>query len=482
MTTFAIEETAKKLLSSAGAATVSQVWRIGVTFLTHMALRRMIPPAEMGPWIWAEPFFLILAQVRDLGVPGHLIRDKDRPYGSFLRLQWTWGLGFAALVFFAAPWLARLYEDPSAPIVAMIRAMCVFLVVQGLGAVAMIRFEAELEVIKTIPAELARNAVFAGLSLFMAWQGYGVWSLVIAHIAAATIFAALLWWAAWKQDRRLSWLRSSASTGKLSTLVWVSLPLMVMAILEQLVLKLDAFILALDFPSEVVGTAGLAIYAVFFFSRLLADPIGRALYPALVRYSHEPARAFEAYRVATVFLASLAAPLAFFLFVNAEAVALLLGGKEWIGAADYLRFLSLVPLIRPLTMFGLELLLTRHMDRLLILYTGANLLSLSALGLWLTSTDLEANGMAIAGYFPLGVLFLAWGIHSLSPERFGQLLRNLMRLYVVGAILFVPLDFLLPPSELVLRFAASCFCGLLAVGYAWLHFGSEYMKFLRRET
>ena len=401
MTTFAIEETAKKLLSSAGAATVSQVWRIGVTFLTHMALRRMILPAEMGPWIWAEPFFLILAQVRDLGVPGHLIRDKDRPYGSFLRLQWTWGLGFAILVFFSAPWLARLYDDPSAPIVSIIRAMCVFLVVQGFGAVAMIYFEAELAVIKTIPAELARNAVFAGLSLFLAWKGYGVWSLVISHIAAATVFAALLWWAAWKQGRRLAWVSSalfgaSPAVGRLRTLVWVSLPLMLMAILEQMVLKLDAFILALSFPSEVVGTAGLAIYAVFFFSRLLADPIGRALYPALVRYSNAPARAFEAYRVATVFLASLAVPLAFFLFVNAEAVALLLGGKEWVGAADYLRFLSLVPLIRPLTMFGLELLLTRHMDRLLILYTAANLVSLSALGR-------SIPGRAGAGVHPVDV-------------------------------------------------------------------------------
>ena len=476
--TFAIEETAKKLLASAGAATVSQVWRIGVTFLTHMALRRLIPPAEMGPWIWAEPFFLILAQVRDLGVPAHIVRDKERPYGSFLRLQWTWGFSFAALVFLAAPWLARLYDDPSAPIVAILRAMCVFLVVQGLGAVAMIYFEAELEVIKTIPAELARNAVFAGLSLFLAWKGFGVWSLVAAHITAAAVFAAMLWWTAFKEYRGGRLVLSHSQS--FATMIWISLPLMLMAILEQLVLKLDAFVLALNFPSEVVGTAGLAIYAVFFFSRLLADPIGRALYPALVRYSHEPGRAFEAYRVATVFLASLAAPLAFFLFVNAEAVALLLGGKEWIGAADYLRFLSLVPLIRPLTMFGLELLLTRHMDRLLIAYTGTNLVALGGVGLWLTSTDLGANGMAVAGYFPLGVLFLAWGIYTMNPERFAVLLRNLLLLYVAGALVFLPVDFFV--SGMVPRFVVSCLSGLLAVGYAWHRFGNEYMRFLRRET
>lgn len=479
MSQMVIEETARKLISSAGAATLSQVWRLVVTFFTHMALRRLIPPEEMGPWFWAEPLFMILAQVRDLGVPGHLVRDEDRPYGSFLRLQWTWGMVLAGTVFFSAPWWGPwLYEDPAAPIVSIIRALCVFLVVHGLGAVAMIYFEAELEVIKTIPAELARNTVFAVLSLTLAWRGFGVWSLVIGHISAATVFAAMLWWAAFKARRQGGFqLRLAADPWKL---IWISLPLMVMAILEQLVLKLDAFVLALRFPSEVVGTAGLAVYAVFFFSRLLADPIGRALYPALVRYGHDPRRSFEAYRVATVFLASLAAPLAFFLFVNAEAVVWVLGGKEWVGAADYLRVLSLVPLVRPLTMFGLELLLTRHMDGLLIAYTGTNLVSLGGLGWWLTGS-MGAQGMAVAGYFPLGVLLLAWGIHSLNPERFGVLIANLLLLYVGSAMVFLPLFFLISAEAQTLRFTLSCLAGVLAVGFAWYRFGREYLSFLRGE-
>ena len=475
-----LEETARKLITSAGAATVSQVWRIAVTFLTHMALRRMLTPEELGPWVWAEPLFIILAQVRDLGVPGHVVRDENKPYGNFLRLQVTWGFFFTTVVFFGAPLIARFYEDQGAPIVDMVRALCVFLVVQGLGAVAMIYFEAELEVIKTIPAELARNAVFAVLSLTLAWQGHGVWSVVIGHIAAAATYAGMLWWAAWKEKRagRLS-LRLLPNTGRL---VWLSLPLMVMAVLEQMVLKLDAFILALRFPSEVVGTAGLAIYAVFFFSRLLADPVGRALYPALVRYAAEPRRAFEAFRLATVLLASMAAPLAFFLYVNAELAALFLGGEEWVGAADYLRFLSLVPLIRPLTMFGLELLLTRHMDRLLILYTLANLLSLGTIGWLLVQTDLGANGMAIAGYFPLGILFLAWGIHRMSPEGFGGLLRQLAELYLVTAVLFVPIAYLVAVDNLLPRFLLSALAGLVSLAWAWKRFGSAFVVFLRGDV
>lgn len=473
-----LEETARDLLSSAGAASVSQVWRVGVTLATHIALRRMIPPEELGPWYWLEPLFLLLSLTRDLGVPAHLVRDRDRPYGDFLRLQVQWGLPFAGLVFLAAPFLAQLYHDPDAPMTALIRALCVFLAVQGIAAIPLIYFEAELLVVKTIPAELARNTVFAVAALVLAWRGHGVWSAVIAHIVGGVVFAALLWWKAWPDYRRGA-LSLRPGVASLRRLVAIGLPLMFMSVLEQAVLKLDAFVLALSFPSAVVGTAGLAVFAVFFFSRLLADSIGRALYPAFVRYADDPPRVFEAYQNATLLLASLSTPTCFFLFVNAEPVTYLLGGSEWIGAADYLRVLSLVPLVRPLSMFGLEFLLTRHMDRLLIVYTAMNFVSLGGLGLYLTSTSLGAEGMAVAGYFPLGLVALAWGVHRVSPDGLRRLTFQLGGLYLVSAACFLPIDFLVESPWW--RGGLSCLSGLVVLGYARYRFGAAMMRFLRGE-
>ncbi|MCG8459299.1 MAG: oligosaccharide flippase family protein [Holophagales bacterium] len=472
----AFEETARSLLSSAGAATLSQIWRIGVTLATHIALRRMIPPEELGPWFWIEPFFLILALVRDLGVPAHVVRDPRRPYGDFLRLQLTWGLAFAALIFVAAPWLARAYHDPEAPMVEMIRVLSAFLAVQGLGAVPLIYFEAELQVVKAIPAELARNAVFAVVSLSLAWTGFGVWSAVLAHLVAGIVFNAMLWWAV-RPALANGRLRLEMGTIELRRLGWIGVPLMVMAVLEQLVLKLDAFVLGLRFPNEVVGTAGLAAFAVFFFSRLLADPIGRALYPAFVRYTHRPKRAFEAYETATLILASFSTPCCFFLFVNAEALVWILGGEEWTGAAGYLRILSLVPLLRPLTMFGLEYLLTHHRDRLLIVYTATNFVTLSGAGLLLTRTQLGPEGMAVAGYFPLGVLVLAWAIRRLDPRGLARLCLRLSGLYATTAALFLPTHLWVDGTWW--RFGISSVAGLVTLAYAWSRFGDATLRFFR---
>ena len=461
-----------RLAISAGAATAAQIWRIGVTFLTHMALRRLVPPEEFGVWVWAEALFLILAQLRDLGLPAHVMRDEARPYGSHLVLEVGWGSLFSCLVFLGAPLLTLAYADRSPEVVAMVRALCLFLFVQGLGSVALTYFEAELEVIRAIPAELVRNVVFAALALGLAWKGYGAWSMAVAHIAAGVLFTVMLWWAAWKR------IRLTRSQDGMRKLVWRSLPLAVMALLELTVMRLDAFILGLKFPTEVIGTAGLAIYAVFFFPRFLADPVGRALYPGLVRFRHDPPRAFEAYRLATLLLFALTVPTSCFLFVNAEVVALFLGGRNWLGAADYLRVLSFVPLVRPLTMFGPDFLITRHEDRLVIAYAVANLLSLGALGLFLTQTRLGPLGMAVAGYFPLGMVLLAWGIYRIDRGAFRQLSTNLLELCAVGALLFLPM-LRVPLEEPWWRLGLSCLVGLLFLGYVLWRFGEACYRFLR---
>lgn len=470
-----MQNIARQFLSSASAATLSQLWRIGITFLTHVALRRLVPPDQLGLWNWVDPLFFTLAQFRDLGVNGQVVRDPRHPFGNFLRLELFWGGAFTAMIFLGAPMLAGLYEDHTVPVVPVLRAMCIFLFVHGLGMVPTIFFEVELKVLRTVKAEILRNTVFAGLALSLAYLGYGVWSAIVGHVVAASLYTVMIWAEAWREIR----LQLIPETWRL---VASSLPLMVMSMLEQMVLRIDYFVLGLRFPTAVIGFAGLAWQAVFFFSRMLADSVGRSLYPALVRYGDEPRRAFDAYRVATVFMMSLSVPLAFFLFGNAELVVQILGGKGWEGAAVYLRWLSLVPLARPFTMFGIELLLTLHLDRWLLTSTLLNLISVGGLGLWLTDTTLGPLGMALAGYFPLGMLTLLWAIRKAAGPSLAALFLQLFELELVGALLFLPIYFLLPTGEqMIPRFVFFCLAGIAYLGYAWWRNAEMFRRFVRGE-
>ncbi|MEM9407786.1 MAG: oligosaccharide flippase family protein [Acidobacteriota bacterium] len=421
------------LALSAGAATWSQILRVAVTLGTYAVLRRFIPPEEMGVWNWAEALFLLIGQVRDLGMPAEVCRQREPQFGNYFLVLVAWSLTLAAVIFLTAPWIARAYTDGDPLLtVDVLRFLCLFLVIQGLGVLPTMHLDVEMLTLRTVPPELVRNAAFAASSIALAAHGFGVWSVIYAHVGAATLYTLGVWWASRKT------LRLKRHPGLVKVLVLASLPLMVLSLLELSVLSVDVLIYGQRFTSDIVGNAGLATLAAYFVGRQLADATGRPLYPAMLR-AGAARDSFAVYAAATLLFASVLAPAAFSLFLNAELVTQILGGADWSGAVDLIRWFAFVPLVRPLSLFGRELLLILRQDRLLLVYSATSLATITLLGLLLTRTSLGPFGMPVAGFFALGQFVLLYGIFRIDGAPIGQLLRRIGAVYAGNAAAFAPL-------------------------------------------
>ncbi|MCB1037791.1 MAG: oligosaccharide flippase family protein, partial [Acidobacteria bacterium] len=191
------EEAPARILRSAGAAALSQVWRIGVTFGVALVLRRNVPPADYGLWDWTFAVFMILGAIRDLGLPAHVLRLPNRPFGNLLWVECVWGGVLTAFAFWGAPLLALLFKDSDPRLVSVIRAMAAFLILEGLAQVALVYFEGELAIGRSLLPEVLRNLTFATVAFVLASLDRGVWSLVGGQLAASAVFAATLWIRAW---------------------------------------------------------------------------------------------------------------------------------------------------------------------------------------------------------------------------------------------------------------------------------------------
>src|SRR6187397_2087305 len=108
---------------------------------THLALRRLIPPADWGLRDWTEALFLVLATLRDLGLANHVMRLKPMPLGNLLRVQIFWGAALAGAVALAAPQLAGLFETPRGDVALVVRVMALYLFCEGLSSVPLTWFE-----------------------------------------------------------------------------------------------------------------------------------------------------------------------------------------------------------------------------------------------------------------------------------------------------------------------------------------------------
>lgn len=462
--------TESRFVRSAGAATFSSLWRVGVTFLVELILRRLIPAADWGLWQWALAAFLVLSAARDLGLIFHVVRVRPRPFGNLLAVELGWGSLLTVATFAAAPLIARFYEQADPNKVAVLKALSLFLLLEGLAAVPKVYFESELAIGRTVLPEVARNLTFSLLAIGLALAGQGVWSFVIAHLAATAVYAGWLWLRAYKV-MPLTWQR-----GRTLGLVVESLPLASIWLLSVLIVQIDMLILGPLVPGDRIGAYGFAYKTAFLVSFILVPAMTRSLYPALVAFRSNPRRALEAYRLATVFVLAAEAPMAMFLFANAELSIRILGGSGWAESPAFLRILCFAPLIEPLSRLGGEVLKTYRKDALWIAASLATLASF-AVGGFLLTRRFGPYGMAWANYLPLGVVLMGFGLRRLDSRVFDTLLKELVLVYAAPALPLLAVYFL-TPDALILRFALSIAALIATLLFYWRRFGASARAFL----
>ncbi len=466
-----MSDTTRRFARSTGAATFSQIWRVGVTFLITLALRRLILPGDYGLYDWALSVFLVLGAVRDLGLVYHIVRVPSRPYGNLLLVQLTWGLVLAAGSFFGAGLIARGMTEPHPEVVPVVAAFSLFLLLEGLSSVPRVYFDAELQVGRTVAPEILRNLVYAVSTLALAYYGYGVWSLVVGLILSTGVYAAHLWKLAYGSIP-LRWER-----GNTWRLVRHGLPLGSIWFLAIFVQRVDTLILGLRFDAEEIGHYYFAYFVALLVTVTLVPAITRTLYPALVAYRSEPDKQAEAYRLATLLILAIEAPVAAFLLVNPETSIQILGGEKWVLAPRYLQVLALAPLMDPFSRLGGELLKVFHKDLIWIAAVGLTLISFIGFG-WTFTGIWGAVGMAWANYLPLGGLVMAWAIYRVAPGPFRQLLRDIVVLYGAPVVPFLAAWWLAADNPW-LRFGLSLVALAAVFGfYAW-RFGDAFRRFLK---
>lgn len=465
--------TARRLLRSGSAATLAQAVRILSLQATHVVVRRWIGPDEWGVWWWLEVVFLLLASLRDLGVPTHVLRSKPMPLGTLLRVELAAGTLLAALVVVGAPLLAHLFHGGTELVVAGLRALALYLVLEGLSAVALCWFEGRLTIERTLPAELARTFTYCAGVLAGAAAGWGFWSFVAAQLAGQAVFCALLW------IRARGEIELVHAPGSTASIVRASLPPGWIWLLATAVTYVDALVVGRLFASEVVGLYAAGYGYAFLVTRILQQPIGRSLYPALIAEADDRAAQFRVYRIATVLFLAIEVPVALLLASNPELVItiLTLGAPRWLAAAPFLQLLAFAPIADPLGRFGGELLVARHHDRARIVALVVQLGGLLVVGIGLSLGLGTPFGMAIANLLPFGSIVVLLALrrddHAGELARLG---RELAFAYLTPLLPFA-LVWLATEPATWLRFGSSFAAAVLTAIWHWRRHGEEYRGF-----
>lgn len=165
----------------------------GIQFLIGVILARLLPPSDFGVIAMLTIFLAISQTIIDGGFSNALIRKVDRSeadYSTVFIFNIIIGVLLCLIVVWAAPYIAAFYEMPQLSSVMKVLALTLLFNSFSVVFYAILTINIDF---RSIAIANFVSAIISGvIGIVMAYQGWGVWSLVFQSVSRSVINALLV--------------------------------------------------------------------------------------------------------------------------------------------------------------------------------------------------------------------------------------------------------------------------------------------------
>lgn len=166
----------------------------GVQFLFGIILARMLTPADYGVIAMLTVFLAISQTFIDSGFSNAIIRKIDRTEKD-MATMFFFNIGMSlfcyAVIFLLAPFIAQFYAMPELTLV--LRVLALKIIVQSFNAVQTTTLVIRIDFKKQAKISLVCAVISGAVGIFFAYNGYGVWALVIQALFSTVLMSTLYW-------------------------------------------------------------------------------------------------------------------------------------------------------------------------------------------------------------------------------------------------------------------------------------------------
>ena len=164
-----------------------------VGFVTGIILARQLLPSDYGAIAMVGVFTSIITLFTDGGLTTAIVRKEDRTeddmctifYYNFVATYIAYGI-----IYIIAPFIADFYNMPI--LCSLTRVLGIPMLIGAFASMQHVHFTINLDFKTPALIALACNVLNALISIWMAYNGYGVWSLAIPSIFVTTLNTVLL--------------------------------------------------------------------------------------------------------------------------------------------------------------------------------------------------------------------------------------------------------------------------------------------------
>lgn len=323
----------------------------GVQFVLGMIIARFLLPSDYGTIAMLSIFMAIAQTFIDGGFINALIQKKQcsqQDYSTVFFFNIFMSIGLYGILYLCAPWIANFYNEKL--LTQVMRVIGLTLIINSLGIVQQAKLTIELNFKQQAIASFIAVLISGIVGVMLAYQGFGVWTLVIQSLTSNLLRVILLWiFAHWKP---LPYFSKNSFT----TMFSFGSRLLLSSLLHTTYTNLYSLVIGKRFAPIELGLYNRATTIAQFPSNNLATVIVRAIYPIQCRIQDDTPALKELFIKYLRMSCYIIFPLMTILCVLAEPLVKIILTEKWLPAVPLIQILCLAYMWDPIMKINNSLL------------------------------------------------------------------------------------------------------------------------------
>lgn len=324
----------KKTIQGLGWSFGARLFRQISQFVVVAMLARLLTPDDFGLIGMVAVFSGFASIFGELGITSAIIQNQnleEKHYSSAFWINITAGIGLMLIFILCAQLITSFYNKPV--LEDIIKLISLNFVLSSFSVVQLAIFKKEMN-FKPIAIAESSAVIFAGvIGIYLAFNGYGVWSLVIQLISFTLVNACLLWiFSTWRP-------RFLFSIGAIKDISNFSANVTGFNIVNYFARNVDYLLVGKFLGAGALGFYTLAYKIMLYPLYNISHIIGAVMFPAFSKIQNDLAKVRNSYLKMVKAISLITFPLMLVLFVVTPEFIRVVFGYQWEPVIPLLRIL-----------------------------------------------------------------------------------------------------------------------------------------------
>lgn len=329
----------KKAVSGVLWTSIQRFTQIFVNFISGIILARLLEPEDYGCIGMLSIFMLISATFIDGGFGSALIQKK-RPSQEDYSTVFFWNLGLSGVIyiilFFTAPLIANFYRVPL--LSKVLRVQGILLIINALQTVQTNILNKQFHFKKIAITLTFASVISLSITIWLAYNGWGVWALVAQNILIAFIPTVVYW-------TTNNWYpKFIFSIQSFKELFSFGIYMLLTSLATTIANNIQGLLIGRIYNPTLMGYYSKAHSTEKLASTTISQVISQVTYPLYSELQDSKEQMIFVIKKITSLISFVTFPLLFLLILLAKPIFILLYSTKWVESIPYFQMLCLAGL------------------------------------------------------------------------------------------------------------------------------------------